>query len=288
MGGYLLGIGEDLKRIREEKGLSIYDVERDTKIKATFIEAIEKEAFDKIPGRVYVKGFIKNYAKYLGVDYTGYLQEINKLFQEGNHKEDILANSKPQLVRPVKKNNFSGQIIKGLLIILLIAALGFGGMKGYEYFLSMKSDQPAVSEVTPDPQPQPQPQVEPQPEPKPEPAPEPQVPAEPAPQTQTEPQSPASEEPVKPVAEKIELEIIMSEGGPGIDSCWIQVIVDGKLEFEQTIFAGRDPMKFTGTKSIDFTYGNAAALRIKVNGVDQGNLGEPAEVGTKRFKIEDL
>jgi cytoskeletal protein RodZ len=295
VGGYLLGIGEELKRIREEKGLSIYDVENQTKIKATFIDAIEKENFDKIPGRVYVKGFIKNYAKFLGLDYTVYLQEINKHFKEDN-SEDILANSKPQLVRPVKEKRLSDRIIKGISLLLVLALLLFGGYKGFEYFMSEKAKEPQVSEEKPEVQPDPQPEKEAEPaapatEPDPAPVTEPEPQPEPEPTPATEPEAQPQPEvtpPAQPVAEKMELEVIMSEGGPGLDSCWIQVIVDGKLEFEQTIFAGREPMKFTGYKTIDFTYGNGAAVRIKVNGVDQGVLGAQAEVGTRRYKIEDL
>lgn len=293
VGGYLLGIGEELKRIREEKGLSIYDVEEQTKIKATFIEALEKENFDKIPGRVYVKGFIKNYAKFLGLDYTVYLQEINKHFKE-DKSEDILANSKPQLVRPVREKGSSDKVLKGIALLLVLAVLLIGGYKGFEYFMSEKAKGPQISEEKPEVQPEPQPEKEVEPaapatEANPAPVTEPEPKPEPTPATEPEAQpQPEVTPPAQPVAEKMELEVIMSEGGPGLDSCWIQVIVDGKLEFEQTIFAGREPMKFTGYKTIDFTYGNGAAVRIKVNGVDQGVLGAQAEVGTRRYKIEDL
>jgi cytoskeletal protein RodZ len=282
VGGYLLGIGEELKRIREEKGLSIYDVENQTKIKATFIDAIEKENFDKIPGRVYVKGFIKNYAKFLDLDYTVYLQELNKHFEE-NRSEDILANSKPQLVRPVKEKRLGDRVFKGISILLILGVLLFGGYKGFEYFMSERETEPQISQENPEVQPDPQPETNPvsEPESKPEP--------EAVPETQPEVVTPEPAVPSVETAKKeIELEVIMSDGGPGVDSCWIQVIVDGKLEFEQTIFAGKEPMKFTGNQTIDFTYGNGAAVRIKVNGVDQGVLGAQAEVGTRRFKIEDL
>lgn len=287
MGGKLLGIGDELKRTREEKGLSIYDIENKTKIKATFIEAIEKEEFEKIPGRVYVKGFVKNYAKFLGMDSNQLLQKLNKHFQEGE-EEDLLVNSRPQLVRPIKENRFSGKFTKIISIILILCVLGFGGYKGIEYFSSGRKAKPQVSEEKPQ-VPEEKPEVESKPEKEPVKEPEKVPEIIPKPEVTPEPAKPEPVEPPKEESlEKIELEILMSEGGPGIDSCWIQVILDGKLEFEQTILAGREPMKFTASKSIDITYGNAAAIRIKVNGKDQGVLGAPGEVATKRITEKDL
>lgn len=277
-----MGIGSDLKRIREEKGLSIYDVEEETKIKAAFIEAIEQENFDKIPGRVYVKGFIKNYAKFLGLDSTSYLQRLNEHFQEGK-EEDILANSKPQLVRPIREEKSYGKIMKIISLLLILAVLGFAGYKGYEYLINRSDSKPQVIEGKPEPLPEviPVPEVTPKPEPKPDVVPNPGTPIEPA--------KPEVEVPAEvSSSEKIKLEVLISSGGPGVDSCWIQVISDGKLEFEETIFAGREAMIFTASKTMDFTYGNAAAINIKINGVDQGKLGAPGEVGTKRFKTDDL
>ncbi len=282
----MLGIGEELKNKREEKGLSIYDVENQTKIKASFIEAIENENFDKIPGRVYVKGFIKNYAKFLDLDHTLYLQKVNQLFQEeGLLQEDILANSKPQLVRPAREKKSYGKFLQGFLILLLLVGLAFGAYKGYDFFKpddkgkilnGEEKSQPSQEEKNnPEAQPQSQEElaVQPQTEVQPEVQPEPKV--DPPEQGKTE------------VAEKkIKLEIIMSDGGPGKESCWIQVIADGKLEFEQTIMAGREPLVFTAVKSIDLTYGNAAAIQVKINGEDQGYLGESGQVDTKRIRAD--
>lgn len=295
----MLGIGEELKNKREEKGLSIYDVENQTKIKASFIEAIESENFDKIPGRVYVKGFIKNYAKFLELDHTLYLQRVNQLFQdEGFLQEDILANSKPQLVRPAREKKPYRKILQGLLILLLLVGLSFGVYKAYNFFkadgadILLEDDKNLDSsqDEKSDPS-QAGEQSNPQNEPESEPEPEPPQQSQTQPQSQQEPQTEPKVQPVEPaktepVEKKIKLEIIMSDGGPGKDSCWIQVIADGKLEFEQTIMAGREPLVFTAAESIDFTYGNAAAIQVKINGQDQGYLGESGQVDTKRIRAD--
>ena len=61
-------IGSQLKDIREEKGYSLIDVQRATKIRAEFIDALEKGDLDALPGRVYGIGFARTYGKFLGLD----------------------------------------------------------------------------------------------------------------------------------------------------------------------------------------------------------------------------
>lgn len=61
-------IGEELQRERKQKGLSLSDVEQVLHIREWYLKALEEEDFDAIPGRVYTKGFIRNYANFLGLD----------------------------------------------------------------------------------------------------------------------------------------------------------------------------------------------------------------------------
>ena len=62
------GIGELLRDTREAKGLSFEDVERDTRINRLYLEALEAEHFDALPAPVYVRGFMRSYARYLELD----------------------------------------------------------------------------------------------------------------------------------------------------------------------------------------------------------------------------
>ena len=55
-------LGETLRREREKQGLTIKDIENETSILSLYIEAIEKEDYASLPGAVYTKGFIRNYA----------------------------------------------------------------------------------------------------------------------------------------------------------------------------------------------------------------------------------
>jgi len=63
-------IGARLKAAREAKGLSLEDVQQALKIRSHYLEAIEAGELGEIPGLVYARGFIRTYARYLGVEIT--------------------------------------------------------------------------------------------------------------------------------------------------------------------------------------------------------------------------
>jgi transcriptional regulator with XRE-family HTH domain len=63
-----LTLGEKLKKIRSERRIGLSDISRFTKIQLKYLENIEEGLYEKLPSDVYVKGFLKSYAKFLGVN----------------------------------------------------------------------------------------------------------------------------------------------------------------------------------------------------------------------------
>ncbi|HET6493863.1 MAG TPA: RodZ domain-containing protein [Thermoleophilia bacterium] len=61
-------IGNTLREARVRRKLTLQQVEEDTKIRVKYIQAMENEDFDVMPGATYVKGFLRTYAAYLGLD----------------------------------------------------------------------------------------------------------------------------------------------------------------------------------------------------------------------------
>ena len=59
---------ERLIAAREQKGVDLLRAERDTKIRARYLAALERGDYRELPGAVYTKGFLRNYALYLGLD----------------------------------------------------------------------------------------------------------------------------------------------------------------------------------------------------------------------------
>lgn len=66
--GPMIGIGPALRKAREQASKTIDEASRDTKIKAEYLQALETEAFDALLGDVYVRGFLRSYSQYLGLD----------------------------------------------------------------------------------------------------------------------------------------------------------------------------------------------------------------------------
>jgi len=60
--------GDVLRKIREKKGIHLYEIALDTKIRVEILENIEHERFDALPQEVYLKGHVSNYARYLLLD----------------------------------------------------------------------------------------------------------------------------------------------------------------------------------------------------------------------------
>ncbi|MEP7081515.1 MAG: helix-turn-helix domain-containing protein [Chloroflexota bacterium] len=61
-------LGEMLRSARESRGLDRVRIERDTRIRERYLSALERGAYDELPGEVYARGFLRTYATYLGLD----------------------------------------------------------------------------------------------------------------------------------------------------------------------------------------------------------------------------
>ncbi|MCH3951083.1 MAG: DUF4115 domain-containing protein [Acidaminococcus sp.] len=64
-------VGEYLQKLRVEKNVSLEEVAEKTGIRVQYLQALENGDYNKIPGDVFIKGFIRNYGNYLGVDGNG-------------------------------------------------------------------------------------------------------------------------------------------------------------------------------------------------------------------------
>lgn len=79
-------VGQLFRIKREEKNLSVEDVEKTTKIRKKFIESIEKGDYDKLPPSAFTRGFIKNYSEFLGLDNNEVLALYRREFDERKDK----------------------------------------------------------------------------------------------------------------------------------------------------------------------------------------------------------
>ncbi len=109
------GFGSLLKSEREKKGLSISQVAGITKLRKHFIEALENEEWEKLPARVFTKGFIRSYTMVLGLD----LNEVMGLFENSapQKKEEDFSKA---LIHAEKKKNKTIYLLIPLIVIAAI------------------------------------------------------------------------------------------------------------------------------------------------------------------------
>lgn len=79
-------IGDLLKKLRTSKGLHLREVEESLHIRRSYLEAIEESEYEKIPNEVYARGFLKNYARFLGVNPENALERFRKERESGASK----------------------------------------------------------------------------------------------------------------------------------------------------------------------------------------------------------
>jgi hypothetical protein len=134
-------IGNSLREARLRKELDFPELEQGTKIRAKYLRALEDEAFEALPSPTYVKGFLRSYAEYLGLDGQLYVDEYNVRYGSGDEVLERRVRSSPApRPRPRQRrrrrrleSNVVWFTLIGIAVVtaLVIAAWRFGG-SGHE------------------------------------------------------------------------------------------------------------------------------------------------------------
>ena len=75
-----IGIGRALEKARLRRGKSLEEASRDTMLRIDYLHALETEAFESLGGEVYVRGFLRSYSRYLGLDPAKVLAVYERAF----------------------------------------------------------------------------------------------------------------------------------------------------------------------------------------------------------------
>ena len=115
-------IGNSLREARLRQGLDFFEIEQSTKIRGKYLRALEDEQFEVLPAQTYVKGFLRSYADYLGLDGQLYVDEFNSRYVRGElEDEEEQRPLKPRVAGPGRGGAFQN---KGV-VITLVAIAGF-------------------------------------------------------------------------------------------------------------------------------------------------------------------
>jgi len=122
-------IGNTLREARVRRNLTLQQVEEDTKIRVKYLQAMENEDFDVMPGATYVKGFLRTYSTYLGLDPDIIIDEYRSRAGHASAKDEPFGGSsvigKPHSHRG--RNTLVFVAILCLLVLGVIWVLGRGG-----------------------------------------------------------------------------------------------------------------------------------------------------------------
>ena len=104
-----------LTAARERKGVDLVRAERETKIRVRYLSALESGDYRDLPGAVYTKGFLRNYAIYLGLDPEDVLRQWRRERGEATAPEAAIVPPRP-LDEPARPLNFSPSIVVAALL----------------------------------------------------------------------------------------------------------------------------------------------------------------------------
>src|ERR687896_1801383 len=115
-------IGNSLREARLRQGLDFPEIEQGTKIRGKYLRALEDEQFDILPAQTYVKGFLRSYAEYLGLDGQLYVDEYNSRYVSGEEETPFRGRRSYPAPRAHRRLESRGLAL-GLTLIAVAAAL---------------------------------------------------------------------------------------------------------------------------------------------------------------------
>jgi cytoskeleton protein RodZ len=241
--------GERLKRERELREVSFDEVSKATRIAPRFLEALENEQWDKLPGGVFGRGFVRSIARYLGLSEENLLSEYDLARGESSSP----ASQKPEERIPPPPKWVP--VAAALAILALLAGLIVGGRyawKAYQAHRAQKKSSAIVSLPT-------------------------------AAEAQNSPpsSSPNATAATNSAPHPLDLSVLASA------STRVRVVADGNVVFDGEVSSG-ESRKFSAVDRLELTAADPAALLLDLNGQTVASLGAASSSGTIVLTPKDL
>jgi cytoskeletal protein RodZ len=134
--------GERLKRERELREVTLEEITQATRIGPRFLEALENEEWDKLPGGVFNRGFVRSIAHYLGLGEEAFLAEYD--LAHGAHAEQQAQKHAQKIEDRIPPTPLWVPVAMVAGIGLLAAAVIFGGIYGWRKFVKRPPLKPAA------------------------------------------------------------------------------------------------------------------------------------------------
>jgi cytoskeletal protein RodZ len=245
-------LGDLLRRSREQRGLTLEEIQTSTHIKRNFLEALEEERLDDLPHPAVGRGFLANYAAALSLD-TYYVLELYDQRTRPPQEQGPTLSEKGILFKNISMSpgaRITPDLLIGLFVILILVGVIGGAVAIYGEAVLPTLSQPSggsplstadVAFILPTPTPAPT-------------------------YTPT-----ATVTPTPLYYTGVSVELVISE------ESWVQVLVDEVKAFEGILKAG-DREHWDGQRQVAVRVGNAGGVEAIVNGESQGVLGQRGQV----------
>ena len=122
----LPSFGEQLRQARESQNITLQEIAATTKISARSLQALESEQFDQLPGGIFNKGFVRAYARYVGLDEDKMLAAYMAVAKHDVSETDMetVSSQIAAARRPPKESRIGGTTVMGVLAIIVALVLG--------------------------------------------------------------------------------------------------------------------------------------------------------------------
>lgn len=272
----MLSIGDTLRDARIAKGISLEQAEEDTKIRKRYLQALEDGDYSILPGMVYAKGFLRNYASYLGLSQEEIMIEYKLL-----HSPVRENGSRPNIEEVIHKRRANNRVNrKAYFITVVVAVLAIITFAIYSSVVkkdldtpesggngnqvktgqqaqkdSSKTDNTGIQGNKPE-----------------------SIPNQPENTPPVQPESPQEQPENLPEEGQEKVNLVLK----GREASWIRVNVDGRVEFTGILKPG-ETKTFAAADKIKFRSGNAGGTEVTLNGQNLGTLGPTGQVIDKEF-----
>jgi transcriptional regulator with XRE-family HTH domain len=122
----MFDIGSSLREAREKRGVALEDVQKELRIRARYLTALEEEAWSVLPGDAYTRAFLRSYAEYLGLNGTLYVDEYNERFAT-NEDEPFVPESLADTGTSRILFRTTAGVIAVAVVVAALVAFGSGG-----------------------------------------------------------------------------------------------------------------------------------------------------------------
>ena len=257
-----LEIGDTLRIQRETLGVTIDEVENQTRLRRHHIEALERGDLKQLPSPVQGRGMLKNYADFLGLDSEPLLLSFAEALQSqlADRRAEPVQNGRPRrsFFRRVVSGDllFGGIFLIGLIVFVIWAV---GRVSSVQDSIEGQATAPALVDML---DPQPTSTIVPTLAPTIDPL------ADTATPELLNLEATATVAPTLPITNDAPVQVYIVV----IERAWVRVAVDGQVEFEGRVIPG-SAYPFSGRQRIDVLTSSGSALEVFYNQADQGPMG---------------